>query len=75
MATPHVSRVAALLWSACPGCTNVEIRDAMTASALDLGDLGWELRYGWGLVQAHDALDELGLMADKPGKGKPPRRK
>lgn len=75
MSTPHVSGVAALLWSACPGCTNIQIRDAMTASALDLGDLGWDMHYGWGLVQAHAALDALGLLDDGPGKGKPPRGK
>lgn len=56
MATPHVSGVAALLWSACPDCTNVQIREAMTATALDLGELGRDIAYGYGLVQAYDAL-------------------
>lgn len=33
-----------------------------TASALDLGASGWDMHYGWGLVQAHAALDALGLV-------------
>jgi serine protease len=59
MATPHVSGVAALLWSANPDLTNVEIRAAMDATALDLGDPGRDVYYGFGLVQAADALDAL----------------
>ena len=59
MATPHVSAVAALLWSANPDLTNVEIREAMDATALDLGDLGRDVHYGYGLVQAFDALDYI----------------
>ena len=38
MAAPHVTGVAALLKSANPSWTNVEIREAMNATALDLGD-------------------------------------
>ena len=60
MATPHVSAVAALLWSAKPSATNAEIRAAMTASALDLGAAGKDNAYGYGLVQAKAALDSLG---------------
>ncbi|MGC9334133.1 MAG: S8 family serine peptidase [Anaerolineae bacterium] len=68
MATPHVSGVAALLWSANPEWTNVQIREAMCATALDLGDEGWDMHYGYGLVQAYDALKYL----QHPGKGKGP---
>jgi subtilisin family serine protease len=59
MATPHVSGVAALLWSVNPAWTNVQIRDAMAATAMDLGDEGWDVHYGYGLVQAYDALQYL----------------
>ncbi|MGD8474468.1 MAG: S8 family serine peptidase [Anaerolineae bacterium] len=67
MATPHVSGVAALLWSANPELTNVQIREAMDMTALDLGDPGRDVHYGYGLVQAYDALDYL--IDLKPGKG------
>jgi serine protease len=65
MATPHVSGVAALLWSANPAWTNLQIREAMAMTALDLGDEGWDPHYGYGLVQAYDALQLL----QHPGKG------
>ena len=59
MAAPHVSGAAALIWSAFPDLSNVEIRDALDATALDLGDPGRDVYYGFGLVQAKDALDYL----------------
>lgn len=65
MATPHVSGVAALLWSANPEWTNVQIREAMDATALDLGEPGRDIAYGYGLVQAYDALQYL-LPGNKP---------
>lgn len=66
MATPHVSAVAALIWSWNPALTNVQIREALTLTALDLGDPGRDVYYGYGLVQAYDALKYLG--GGKPGK-------
>jgi subtilisin family serine protease len=66
MATPHVSAVAALVWSANPSWTNVQIREALDATAMDLGDPGRDVYYGFGLVQAYDAWQYLG--GDKPGK-------
>ena len=49
MATPHVSGVAALLWSANPEWTNVQIREAMVMTAMDLGDPGgtYTMATGW----------------------------
>jgi serine protease len=66
MSTPHVSGVAALLWSVNPNWTNVQIREAMAMTAMDLGDAGRDVHYGYGLVQAYDALQYLQA---KPGKG------
>ncbi len=62
MATPHVSGVAALVWSAFPNLTNVQIRNALTGSALDLGTAGRDVYYGFGLVQAKNALVSLGWI-------------
>ncbi|MCB1607827.1 MAG: S8 family serine peptidase [Xanthomonadales bacterium] len=59
MATPHVSGVAALIWSANPGWTNAQVRDAMAITAEDLGAAGRDNEFGWGLVQAADAIDYL----------------
>lgn len=60
MATPHVSAVAALVWSAAPTATNAEVRSALTATALDLGDAERDIHYGYGLVQAKAAIDAMG---------------
>lgn len=60
MATPHVSGVAALVWSAAPTKTNVQIREALAATAQDLGAAGRDNAYGWGLVQAYAAWQFLG---------------
>jgi serine protease len=59
MATPHVAGVAALLFSHFPQCSGSDIRNAMNATALDLGKSGQDHAYGNGLVQAKDALDYL----------------
>ncbi len=59
MATPHVSGVAALLWSKFPNATNAQIRTAMTATAEDLGTAGRDNYYGYGLVRTADALAYL----------------
>jgi hypothetical protein len=59
MASPHVAGVAALIWSYNPEWTNTEIREAMNATALDLGEEGRDDFYGYGLVQAKEALFHL----------------
>ncbi len=60
MATPHVSGVAALVWSKDPGCSNNDIRSVLDSTAKDLGATGRDNAYGFGLVQAADAVFELG---------------
>jgi subtilisin family serine protease len=59
MAAPHVSGVAALLWSAKPDATPREIRNAIESTAKDLGKKGVDESYGHGLVAALDALGHL----------------
>ena len=59
MATPHVAAVAALVWSADITATNVEIRDILVTTAEDLGDVGRDASYGFGLVQSFDAVEVL----------------
>ena len=59
MATPHVAGAAALVWSAAPGKSNQQVREALDATALDLDEPGRDIRTGYGLVQAADAAAEL----------------
>ncbi|WP_105169634.1 S8 family serine peptidase [Pseudoalteromonas sp. T1lg23B] len=59
MATPHVSGVAALVWSHYPECTNDDIRKVLNATAKDKGAPGRDTSYGHGIVQAKAAYDYL----------------
>ncbi|HYN85536.1 MAG TPA: S8 family serine peptidase [Pyrinomonadaceae bacterium] len=59
MATPHVSAVAALIWSYNTSWTNQQVRDAMNATALDRGTAGRDTSFGYGIVQAKSALTYL----------------
>ncbi|MFW5926891.1 MAG: PKD domain-containing protein [Wenzhouxiangella sp.] len=60
MATPHVAGVAALVWSHFSDLGPADIRDALAATAEDLGDAGRDDSYGYGLIQAAAAVDYLG---------------
>ncbi|NOU50159.1 S8 family serine peptidase [Pseudoalteromonas sp. JBTF-M23] len=59
MATPHVSGVAALVWSHFPNCTNDEIRKVLNNTAKDKGAAGRDTSYGYGIVQAKAAYDYI----------------
>ena len=60
MATPHVTGVAALVWSNAPECTADDIRNALASTALDINAEGKDNYTGYGLIQAADAVDYLG---------------
>ena len=62
MATPHVSGVAALVWSARPSLTASQVRQVLLDSAKDLGTPGRDNTFGYGLVQAKAALDRLSTI-------------
>jgi subtilisin family serine protease len=59
MATPHVSATAALIWSLSPDATADRVREAIVATASDLGTPGFDLTYGYGLVNALAAAQKL----------------
>ena len=52
MATPHVTGVAALVWSIAPNATAEQIRLAMKLSAFDLGTAGYDEDFGYGRIDA-----------------------
>lgn len=73
MASPHVAGVAALIWSHHPSCSAAQIRGALNESAQDLGTSGRDVRFGYGLVQAKDAIDYLSTNGcDGAGGGEEP---
>ena len=56
MAAPHVAGVAALVLSVDPTLTLPQLRQALTQTALDLGDPGRDDQTGAGLVRAGEAV-------------------
>lgn len=52
MAAPHVTGVAALVLSQDRKLTNVNIREQLKSTTIDLGVNGYDSTYGYGLVQA-----------------------
>lgn len=67
MATPHVSAVAALAWSNNTSCSNADVRNALAATAEDLGTAGRDNSYGYGLVRARAASDYLAAACGDGG--------
>ena len=56
MAAPHVSGVAALVLAANPGLRAAQLRARLLSTAIDLGPVGPDDRYGYGLVDAYAAV-------------------
>lgn len=59
MATPFVSGVAALMRTVEPAATYTQVTTALAATATDLGAAGRDNTFGYGLVQADDAIDYI----------------
>ena len=55
-ATPHVAGAALLLKAEYPGATPDEIWRRLKDGARDLGDPGYDERYGWGLLDVNASL-------------------
>jgi serine protease len=59
MASAHVAGVAAILFSKNPSASAKQVKDSMTSTAQDLGTAGRDTSYGYGLVDAFEALSAL----------------
>jgi subtilisin family serine protease len=57
---PHVAGVVALLLSVDPSLTPAQVRQALDATATDLGKAGYDQRFGYGLVEACAAVAYVG---------------
>ena len=58
-AAAHVSGVAALALGRDRCATPAALGAAFTATAVDLGDAGFDRAYGWGRIEATDALEAV----------------
>ncbi len=73
MATPHVSGVAALLWSLAPNASAADLKRAIETTTRDLGKPGYDMFYGYGLVDAFAAAKQIAPEAfGLPEKPPPP---
>jgi len=59
MATPHVAGASALLFSICPTCTSSEITQLLESTAIDLGEPGKDILFGYGLIDLTSAVLQL----------------
>ncbi len=71
MATPHVSGVAALVWSQYPSLSNEEVRTLLQNTAEDRGPSGWDQYYGFGCVNAYNAVTGGGGVPHELTSGEP----
>ena len=62
MAAPHVSGVAGLLLAAKPQVSAAEVRGILENSAVDLGSVGKDVQFGYGRVDAFQALQSAGVV-------------
>jgi subtilisin family serine protease len=72
MATPHVAGTAALILSEHPSYSNEDVRQAIRASATDVGPAGWDPSFGYGRVNSAAALvlpDVLEVRINSPAPG------
>ena len=60
--TPMVSGIATLALSIWPEMTRPDLVAALRASAVDLGEPGRDPEFGWGRVNARDALLALPVI-------------
>jgi hypothetical protein len=56
MAAPHVTGIAALVLAKNPGMTGAQLRARLTSTAVDMGPPGFDTRYGYGRVDAYNAI-------------------
>mgnify|MGYP001051785635 CR=1 FL=1 len=67
MASPHAAALAGLIKSVNPDLTNEEIMDIMRKTAVDLGDKGYDMYFGYGRIDVRRALEAAEQTANTLG--------
>ena len=66
MASPHINGVVALMRQAAPNMSVEVIKEIIYQTAYDLGDEGEDNDYGWGMVDAYEAVLHCNEAPYKP---------
>ncbi len=66
MAAPHINGVVALMREANPNIGVEEIKEIIFQTAYDLGDPGEDNDYGWGMVDAYEAVLHTSQSPETP---------
>jgi len=66
MASPHVNGVVALMRQVAPNMSGEHIKEIIFQTAYDLGDPGEDNSYGWGMVDAYEAVMNCNEAPNKP---------
>lgn len=69
MAAPHVAAASALLLAYDPALSPLDIFNALTATALNLYEAGYDTTSGYGLIQIYNALTGEKAGGTDPGTG------
>jgi len=64
MASPHVAGLGALIWSRFPNATRDWVRAQLRYTADDLGTPGFDQYYGYGRINAENAVEQAPPMHD-----------
>lgn len=67
MATPHVAGAVALILEAAPGLAHFEVKAILEQTAVDLGSPGNDNTFGYGRVDAYEAVVAAGGSEPQPG--------
>jgi PKD repeat protein len=62
--SPYAAGVAALLLSVEPGLTASQAEDHLRTTAVDLGPAGFDIEYGYGHVNAYNAVEHAAFYLD-----------
>lgn len=61
MASPHTAGTAGLVWSYDRTLRNTEVFELIRSTAEDKGTVGFDERFGWGRINANQAIIKAGL--------------
>ncbi|MCJ7576165.1 MAG: S8 family serine peptidase [Dehalococcoidia bacterium] len=67
MAAPHVAGTVALMVEGNPALTVEDVYDVLYETAVDLGDIWQDTRYGWGRIDASEAVSLVTLESGIEG--------